>query len=84
MEVWQRSGPTWRGNGYLRAMALFQSLYWLGQTSRQHGGAVKGVSTVVSRMNGLHGSRTGIFLIPAAPCAAVKNLQMQLSGSLAS
>ena len=35
----------------------------------QHGGVVKGVSTVVRRMSGAQQLRAGVILVVAAPCA---------------
>ncbi len=56
MEAWQRSGPIWRCSGSLRAMAArLLSQCQLHQTSRQRGGVVEGVNTVVHRMSGPQG-----------------------------
>ena len=53
MEAWQKSAPTWHGNGFTRAMATtLLALCQLPQALRHHGGAIEGVSTVVYPMSG--------------------------------
>ncbi len=70
MVAWQRNIPTWRCSGSLRATAAkLLSQYQLHQVSRQHGGAVKVVSTVVSRMSGAQRLRPGVSRVVAALCA---------------
>ncbi len=70
MEAWQRNFQTWRCSGSLRATAArLLSQYQLHHLSGQHGGVVKGVSTVVRRMSGLQEVTSRTRLVPAAPCA---------------